>query len=74
MNKDRWRWAYTYVLLCFTIGWAVFTVKVVAGALMAPTPVDVLKASGTGILLGALIAWNTTVNHFWFRKRPKEEK
>ncbi|GAI60864.1 unnamed protein product [marine sediment metagenome] len=75
MNRDiRWKWAYSFLLFCATIGWAVFTIKVVATAMASPTPVDVLKASGTGILLGALITWNSTIIHFWFRKKAPEEK
>ncbi len=73
MNKDRWKWAYTYILLAFTIGWARFCVNVVLKALETKADIDILATAGAGTLLGALIAWCANVNMFWFRKKaPKE--
>lgn len=66
------KWVYTFVLMAVTVGWAVFSVIVVAGALAEPTALSVLEASGTSVLLGALIAWNANVNQFWFRKKTPE--
>lgn len=77
---EKMKWAYTFVLLGATLGWAIFLVFVVWNALMrGPEPSDVIAAAGVGVLLGALIAWNGNVNQYWFRKKnpvtkPTEEK
>jgi len=69
VNKDRWKWVYTYVLLAGTIGWARFCVTVVLKALETKADTDILAAAGVGTLLGAMIAWCANVNQFWFRKK-----
>ena len=69
MKTDSMKWIYTFVLLAVTIGWAVFTVLVVKSVIDAPTAAGVLEASGTSVLLGALIGWNSLVLQFWFRKK-----
>lgn len=63
------KWIYTFVLLIATIGWAVFTVIVVKDAMATPTAAGILEASGTSVLLGALIGWNSLVIQHWFRKK-----
>lgn len=68
-KTDFMKWIYTFVLLVVTIGWAVFTVVVVRGVADAPTAAGVLEASGTSVLLGALIGWNALVIQHWFRKK-----
>ena len=77
MQADRMKWFYTFVLLLVTIGWAVFTVMVVKNAQAAPSAAGILEASGTSVLLGALISWDALVVQYWFRKKsptdaPKE--
>lgn len=69
-KADLMKWIYTFVLLVVTIGWAVFTVIVVKSVTDAPTAAGVLEASGTSVLLGALIGWNSLVIQHWFRKKP----
>ena len=71
--NDKMKWLYTFFLLLVTIAWAVFSVMVVKSAIAAPTATGVLEASGTSVLLGALIGWNSLVIQFWFRKRPTNE-
>jgi len=70
MKTDYMKWIYTFVLLVTTIGWAIFTVVVVKSVTDAPTAAGVLEASGTSVLLGALIGWNSLVIQYWFRKKP----
>lgn len=72
MYDDRYKWAYTFVLLLVTIFWSVFTVFIVRDALHEPSTIGVIEASGTSVLLGALIAWNGNVNQYYFRKKPNE--
>ena len=77
--QERMKWLYTFFLLIVTLGWAVFLVFTVWDAItFGPEPLDVVAAAGVGVLLGALIAWNGTVNQYWFRKKGpkplKEEK
>ena len=69
MTSEHCKWIYTFLLLIATLGWAVFTVYTVREALQEPTPVNVIEASGSGVLLGALIAWNNDVKQYWFRKK-----
>lgn len=64
--KSKMKWVYTFSLLIATIGWAVFTVKIVMAAMVEPTSLNVIEASGTSVLLGALIAWNGTAVKHWF--------
>lgn len=73
--KEKMKWVYTFVLLLVLLGWAVFSVLVVKAALAEPTAASVLEASGTSVLLGALLAWNGNVNKHWFggEKKPPEE-
>jgi len=74
MNRDKFKWIYTYVLLAGTIGWARFCVTIVLKALETKADIDILAAAGVMPLLGALIVWCTNVNFFWFRKKgPTEE-
>lgn len=68
-KTDSMKWIYTFVLLVVTIGWAVFTVIVVKDAMAVPTAAGILEASGTSVLLGALIGWNALVIQHWFRKK-----
>jgi cation transporter-like permease len=71
-SDEHWKWGYTFVLLFVTIIWAGISVFVVYRAMNQPNGLSVLEASGTSILLGALIVWNGNVNQFWFRKRPSD--
>jgi len=72
MQADKMKWVYTFVLLAVTIGWSVFTVLIVKVALAAPSEAGILEASGTSVLLGALIGWNALVVQYWFRKKSPE--
>ena len=72
LTTENCKWIYTFALLLITICWAVFTVFVVKEAVSDPTPVNVIEASGTGVLLGALISWNNDVKQYWFRKKLDE--
>jgi len=72
MTTEKCKWFYTFLLLIITIGWAVFTIFMVKEALNEPTPVNVIEASGSGVLLGALITWNNDVKQYWFRKKLEE--
>ncbi len=72
MQADRMKWIYTFVLLLVTLGWAVFTVLIVKGALAEPSEVGILEVSGTSVLLGALISWDALVVQYWFRKKSPE--
>jgi len=69
MQADKMKWAYTFVLLAVTLGWSVFTVMIVKGALAEPSEMGILEASGTSVFLGALIGWNALVIQYWFRKK-----
>ena len=71
---EKMKWVYTFFLMLIMLGWAVFSVMVVMNAMADPTPASVLEASGTTVLLGALIAWNANVNQYWFRKKLPEDK
>jgi len=73
VNKDRWKWAFTYVLLAMLFGWAAFCVNRVQIALETKSTVDILAAAGVSGLLGAGITWMSSVVHFWFRKKSPEE-
>ena len=70
VRDERWKWLYTFVLLIFTLLWAAYCVETVRNVVMSPDAAGVLEASGTSVVLGALIAWNGNVNQYWFRKRP----
>jgi len=72
LTTENCKWIYTFLLLLITIGWAVFTVYCVREAVQNPSPVNVIEASGTGVLLGALISWNNDVKQYWFRKKLDE--
>jgi len=72
MQADKMKWVYTFVLLAVTLGWAVFTVMIVRGALAEPSEVGILEASGTSVFLGALISWDALVVQYWFRKKSPE--
>ena len=74
MKSDNMKWLYTFFLLLVTVAWAVFTVIVVRNAMAAPTTTGILEASGTNVLLGALIAWNGNVNQYFFRKKGPPEQ
>lgn len=74
MKGDGWKWVYSFVMLIATVGWACFTMTVVRSAIAEPSVIGILEASGTNILLGALIGWNTTIVYHWFRKRPTKEE
>lgn len=69
--KLTMKWIYTFALLGITIAWAVFTVYVVLGAMAYPSAMNVIEASGTSVLLGALIAWNGTAVKHWFGGEEK---
>jgi len=75
-SAEKLKWVYTILLLLVTMGWAVFTVMVIKGSLTLPSQSGILEASGTSVLLGALIGWNALVIQYWFRKKspnvPKE--
>ena len=73
MDGEKMKWAYSILLLFLTIGWAAFTVVVVKQSALNPTSTSVVEASGTSVLLGALVAWNGNVNQFWFRKGKGEK-
>lgn len=66
---NRPKWVYTFFLLLVTVGWAVFCVLTIKNAVAMPTSASVLEASGTSVLLGALITWNAAVVQYWFRKK-----
>jgi len=72
VKQEDIKWLYTFFLLIVTIGWAVFSVIVIKSAMSAPSPASVLEASGTSVLLGALIGWNALVIQHWFRKKTPE--
>ena len=69
MQADRMKWIYTFVLLFATLAWAIFTVLVVLNAAAEPTEAGILEASGTSVLLGALMSWDALVVQYWFRKK-----
>ena len=66
------KWAYTFVLLLATIGWGIFLVYVVKDTIASPNTGNIIETAGVSVLLGALIAWNGTVNQHWFRKKDAE--
>lgn len=72
MTIEKCKWVYTFLLLILTIGWAVFTVNAVKDSIVEPNSVNAVEASGSSILLGALIVWNGNVNQHWFRKKLDE--
>ncbi len=74
-TKEKMKWLYTFYLFTITMLWAAFLVWFVWNASAAPQPVDMLAASGVGVLLGALLSWNANVNKHWFggEKKPPEE-
>ncbi|HUV52894.1 MAG TPA: hypothetical protein VMW64_07450 [Dehalococcoidia bacterium] len=67
------RWAYTFVLLFTTLGWAYFLIKSVEWAVAAKTDVSIIEAAGVGTVLGVLLTLNVNVNQFFFRKRPSTD-
>ena len=70
---NNWmKWIYTFVLLGLTVYWAIFLISTVKCALAEPTEINILETTGVSVLLGALIAWNATVNQHWFRKKDAE--
>ena len=69
LTSENCKWIYTFLLLIMTMAWATFTIFAVKDALNEPTPINVIEASGSGVLLGALIAWNNDVKQYWFRKK-----
>lgn len=73
LTTENCKWIYTFAVLLITIGWAVFTVYMVDRAIDAPTAVNVIEASGTGVLLGHLISINNDVKQYWFRKKLGED-
>ncbi len=73
MEDRNLRWAFTFVLLFLTVGWAGFVMWMVWFTANKPSPVNVMELSGVSVLLGALIVWNGNVNQFWFRKKPSSE-
>lgn len=72
MNADNFKQLYAFVMLIITVAWAAFTVYTVDRSMDKPEPIDVLAASGSGVLLGALINWNGDIKQFWFRKAKSE--
>lgn len=73
MSGDtKMKWVYSFILLAATLGWAAFCVVIVRNAVVNPTELNVIEASGTSVLLGALITWCGTVNQHWFRKKDAE--
>ncbi len=73
LRGDPPKWAYTFLLLFMTMGWARFLVKVIQDTLADPNAARIIEVSGVSVLLGALIAWNGTVNSYWFRKAPPKD-
>ncbi len=73
LKGDVPKWAYTFLLLLLTIGWARFLVKVIQDTLADPNVAKIIEVSGVSVLLGALIVWNGTVNSYWFRKAPPKD-
>jgi len=71
---DKFKWLYSFALLVITMIWAAFCVATVVQNMNYPTAEGILGASGTGILLGALITWNAQIVTFWFRKKAPTDK
>lgn len=71
--SEKMKWLYTFTLLLVTLAWAGYSVVIVRAGLLAPTPINVIEAAGTGTVLGILLTLNVNVNQHWFRKRaPKD--
>lgn len=68
MNK--FKWAYTYILLAALVGSVLGMVKMLLTQAADPNIVNLLGVVGFSNLTGALVAMNVTVNHFLFRKSP----
>lgn len=69
MNSERFKQAYSLVLLTVTVGWAGFSVLIVYKSLMEKLAADILASAGASVLLGVLIKMLGDVNTFWFRKK-----
>lgn len=72
MDDISFKQAYSFVVLLATIGWAVFAVCMTKEALTTKEGIDILAASGTGVVLGALITWTGMTVQHWFRKKGPE--
>jgi len=67
------KWVYSFVMLIVMLLWACVCLWVTWEAVQNPTSIGVIEASGTGVLLGALISWNANVNNYWFRKKLPDQ-
>lgn len=67
---DLAKWLYSFILLFLTVGWAGYTLRLLAQAAADPNIIRIVEVSGAAALLGAMMTWNATVIYFWFRKAP----
>lgn len=72
MSNDQFKQLYAVIVLVLTVSWAMFTVWMVYKAVARKEDFDIMAASGSNILLGALIAWNGNISQHYFRKSKPE--
>lgn len=73
MIRDIIKWGFTFTMVGVTVGWGVFSVNTIMTAMQLPIAAnDVLAAAGVGTFMGALLAWDTLMVQFWFRKKPSD--
>ena len=70
---DKMKWAYSFVMLGALMAWAVFCVIVVRNAAVDPDTASVIATAGVSVVTGALIALNTNITQYWFRKAKPED-
>ncbi len=74
MRGDRFKYIYSILLLLITVGWGAFCTWVTYKAATDKLTVDIVAATGAGVLLGGLLKMASDVNQYWFRKKLEETK
>jgi len=73
-NTPNPKWAYSFLLLLLTVGWAYLALHKLEIALVKKIEVDILVSSVISVLLGGLMTWNAIVIQHWFRKAGPNDK
>ena len=68
MNSEKFKQAYSLILLLITVSWAGFSVAFTYRALAEKLTTDILATAGASVLLGVLLKMLGDINTFWFRK------
>lgn len=71
--NEAFKHRYAYLVLGLTVAWAIFAVYMTYLAVNTKEVINILGASGSDTLLGALIAWNGNIVQHYFRKSMIEQ-